>query len=146
MQEQIQWVSNQVASFEDTTRQSKWHLDQLEDQRAQLRGVWDDACSEDVARRFLTPQARDAAEALRTLGEQIQQLQSVSSACGSAYIEFEHIISQSAEIERLMSDAGNLFRTLDSLVSEVNRNAESSDHHASRSKMLLEEATHTGNG
>jgi hypothetical protein len=144
MQEQIQWVSNQVASFEDTTRQSKWNLDQLQDQRTQLRAVWDDACSEDVARRFLNPQARDAEEALHALGEQIRQLQSVSSACGKAYTEFEHVMSHSTEIERLMGDAGNLFRTLDSLVSEVNHRTESSDHHVSQSEILLVEANLAG--
>lgn len=146
MHEQIQWVSNQVASFEDTVRQSKWQMEQIDDQRTQLRRVWDDACSEDMARRFLNPQARDATEALSFLEVQIQQLQGVSAACGDAYTEFEHVIARSAEIERLVGDAGNVFRTLDSLVSEVNRHAESSDHHANQAKMRLEDANRAGNG
>ena len=146
MHDQIQWVSNQIASLEDTTRQSKWHLDQVDDQRRQLRGVWDDACSEDMIRRFLNPHARDATETLSVLGVQIQQLQGVSAACGSAYTEFEHVMSQSAEIERLVGEAGNLFRSLDSLVSEVNRHVEFSHHHANLAITRLEEANRAGNG
>lgn len=146
MHEQIRWVSNQILSLEDTTRQSKWNLEQLEDQRTQLRAIWDDSCSEDMARRFLNPQARDAAEALGALGTQTQQLQAVSSACERAYSDYEHVMSHSSEIERLVGEAGNVFRTLDSLVSEVNRHAESSDHQASQARIRLEEANRAGNG
>ena len=145
MHDSLQWLADQIRFFGETTRQSRWHLDELQSHRSQLAGIWNDSCAEDMSCRFLNPQATNASESLDLLVRQLEHLQTVTEACLEAYASFEQGNRFAIEVERLSAESSNIFRTLDSLVSEVMRRVQACEQAVNESAECLEQAYKAGN-
>lgn len=144
-EEEIRWLNRLIEDFEGSVRRGAWQLEQFEGSRAELRGVWDDSCSRELAMRFFGPHAEEASRQIANLRYGETQLREVSRSIRNGNDQLTIATDRHSDFQSHISESATIFHTIDSLMSEALERTGESGALMNQSRSLIEQAEAAGN-